>query len=119
MIKNSFKLCMSGYGHWIETTDTPQGTMVKIKVHSDGSENIELDCIVDTPQLLTQLQELKERCRNEEYILLQFIVHYSSFGHCYSGLAGDKDMLQIKGRLMALQGWIENSEHLATSPDEV
>lgn len=109
---NKFALSLSGFGNLIETQRISKGILIKIKVFSGSSDDIELECTVNKPDLIEQLDNLLLECRADEHVVLQFIVHYTQFLHCHTGLTKQdpKHMVQLKGTLISFHGQLRSND---------
>jgi hypothetical protein len=107
---SKFALCLSGFGDLTSIKRIPRGMMIKIKVLSQSSDDIELECLVDNADLISQLDQLIQACHAEEYVVLYFVAHYSEFSHCHVGLTkrDPNHMMQLKSSLVTFKGWLRN-----------
>ncbi|HVV67735.1 MAG TPA: hypothetical protein VHE99_01675 [Gammaproteobacteria bacterium] len=119
---SKFVLCLSGFGNLSSIEQAPEGMILKIKVLSWSSDDIELECLVDEADLITRLDELTQACQTGEYVVLHFVAHYNQFSQCYAGLTEQDpaQMVQLKSRLMGFKGWLRDSNlPPATSPKDI
>ncbi len=107
-----FAFCLSGFGDVTSVERAPKGTLVKIRVLSKCLDDIELECLVDKPDLIDRLDDLRESCAEKEYMLLHFSAHYLQFRYCHAGMKkrDPRQMVQLKGKLMDFEGWLRSSE---------
>ncbi|HVV67981.1 MAG TPA: hypothetical protein VHE99_02935 [Gammaproteobacteria bacterium] len=121
MKENKFTFCLSGYGYWIDSKKSLEGTLIKIRVLSGTADDIELECVVDASHLV-MLENLKQQWRVGEYVVMYFTAHYLHLSNCQSGLTAQdpKQMVQLKGKLISLRCWLQDGEKpAATSPEEL
>ncbi len=119
---SKFALCLSGFGDITGIERVPRGMMIKIKVLSKSSDDIELECLVDQPDLIDRLDTLSQSCYDKEYVVIHFIAHYSQLSYCYTGWTKqDPDqMVRLKGKLMEFKGWVRDGELPApSSPKDI
>lgn len=109
---SKFAFCLSGFGD-ITGIERVQGKMmIKVKILSKSSDDIELECLVDQQELIDRLDTLSQSCYDKEYVVMHFIAHYSELSYCHAGLTEQdpKQMVQLKGKLIEFRGWVRDSE---------
>lgn len=106
------ELSLTGYGYLLAVKETPQGTLVTIRVLTSSLDDVELHCIAENCGVSAELYRVKGKCRVGECVLLQFKVDYLRFGYNYPGLTKEdpQHMVQLQGKLITVYGWIQDGE---------